>query len=338
MLNVSLIDWYPSFDFCQDVMSEILEQSLGTKFRLVDSHKMADVVFVGPYGVSHKLNPSFINSSAWKLYFTGENTVPDYRFVHHSLSFIRHDFSGRNFRLPLWWLHISYPNYRESTSFSRSESDEFLHTNLPLVKYRSCLSNRKSSVVAVFNHPDPLRLWTVQEIGKRMPIEKYGQCFGNGFEWGDHGYRKKIELISNFRFNYCPENSLHDGYFTEKILHARLAGCIPIVYADKYVNLDFNPRGIVNIYDFDSMAEFVDYCHRLLSNADEMERLVSEPVCTTMPDIASLVEFLRNSYSGFKNQTLLPCTDTVQPVVSAERLSYLRRFKRKVSKLLKSRM
>jgi hypothetical protein len=331
-MKISVIDWYPSFNAHNEMLWDVIEQALETKLCLVASHLKADIILVGPYGQSHKSKPDFINSAGWKLYFTGENSVPDFRFVHHSLTFIRHDFNGRNFRLPLWWMHLSYPEYRESVSFDRIESTEFFDTNRPLSKYQSL--EKVSEIIAVFNHPDPLRLWTIQALNQRLKVEKYGQCFGNGFAWGDAGYQRKIQLISGYTFNYCPENTVHDGYFTEKILHARLAGCIPIVYADKYVNLDFNPNGLINIYDFDSVREVAEYVAELAKDESALSAIINEPVCTNMPDMKLLSSFIYESFFDFANGNLQYCTDEILPVSEVDS-QWFPRAVRKLAALLR---
>ena len=38
------------------------------------------------------------------------------------------------------------------------------------------------------------------------------------------------------------ENQISDGYITEKLLHAKISGNIPIFYGDATVNKDFNPN------------------------------------------------------------------------------------------------
>ena len=43
----------------------------------------------------------------------------------------------------------------------------------------------------------------------------------------------KIEYLSRFRYNLCPENTCAPGYTTEKLFHAVLAGAIPIYWGHK---------------------------------------------------------------------------------------------------------
>jgi len=44
----------------------------------------------------------------------------------------------------------------------------------------------------------------------------------------------KIECISNYKYNICPENSVTEGYTTEKVFESLQAGCIPIYTGAKF--------------------------------------------------------------------------------------------------------
>ncbi|WP_020005449.1 glycosyltransferase family 10 domain-containing protein, partial [Brachyspira innocens] len=48
----------------------------------------------------------------------------------------------------------------------------------------------------------------------------------------------KIEYLKDFKFNICPENTISDGYITEKLFDAFKAGCIPIYNGDENIELD----------------------------------------------------------------------------------------------------
>ena len=48
----------------------------------------------------------------------------------------------------------------------------------------------------------------------------------------------KIEYLKNFKFNICPENTISDGYITEKLFDSFKAGCIPIYNGDENIELD----------------------------------------------------------------------------------------------------
>lgn len=42
----------------------------------------------------------------------------------------------------------------------------------------------------------------------------------------------KIQFLQKYLFNLCPENSLQEGYVTEKIFDAVIAGCIPVYWGN----------------------------------------------------------------------------------------------------------
>jgi hypothetical protein len=42
--------------------------------------------------------------------------------------------------------------------------------------------------------------------------------------------RDKIKTLSHYNFNLCFENCDEDGYITEKIIHALMAGCVPLYW------------------------------------------------------------------------------------------------------------
>ena len=56
---------------------------------------------------------------------------------------------------------------------------------------------------------------------------------------------RKEEYLRQYRFNLCPENSLGEGYITEKLFDSISAGCIPI-YWGKYLEPGIlNPEAIL---------------------------------------------------------------------------------------------
>ena len=97
-------------------------------------------------------------------------------------------------------------------------------------------------------------------------------------------YKSKIEIMKDYKFNLCPENSLYPGYYCEKLIHAKLAGCIPIYFADHYVK-DFRTSSFINIYDFLNLNELADYVYQLNQDKYELERLINEPLLHQMPTL-----------------------------------------------------
>ena len=62
----------------------------------------------------------------------------------------------------------------------------------------------------------------------------------------------------------CFENSLGEGYVTEKLLDARVMGCKALYWGDISCLSDFSKNGIFNIRDVDSFESAIDWCRKQL--------------------------------------------------------------------------
>jgi len=95
-----------------------------------------------------------------------------------------------------------------------------------------CIVNRYSENRRLNLLPERIRF--VQAMGK--DIDVYGRNSWNG-ENGWYNYpnyrgaaHNKIRTLRHYNFNLCFENCDEDGYITEKIIHALIAGCIPLYW------------------------------------------------------------------------------------------------------------
>ena len=53
-----------------------------------------------------------------------------------------------------------------------------------------------------------------------------------------------------------------------------------------------NPAAFVNLMDFNSLEEFVDYVSELYSDKDRMEQMISQPLFASQFDYNEAVDFL----------------------------------------------
>lgn len=88
-----------------------------------------------------------------------------------------------------------------------------------------------------------------------LPSEKY-QGMYKGKIPGSHSGEEKIEVLQQYRFCICFENSSIPGYITEKIFACFAAGCVPIYL------------GAPNILDYIPADCFIDY--RSFKNEEEL--------------------------------------------------------------------
>jgi len=109
-------------------------------------------------------------------------------------------------------------------------------------------------------------------------------------------YDVAVEVYSKYKFVISVENCYKDGYFTEKILLPILAKSIPIYWGHPKVFDYINKNRVIYLpdYDYDSLFKKLDV---LLTNDEEYERVVNEPVYT---DIGNPNVFNASFTSGLK--------------------------------------
>jgi hypothetical protein len=81
-------------------------------------------------------------------------------------------------------------------------------------------------------------------------------------------YQAKIDFMRRYRFALTFENSSAYGYTSEKIVHAFLAGCIPIYWGDPLIDTQFDKDSFIWIRDEDSVEEGIETIRKIDENTD----------------------------------------------------------------------
>ena len=63
----------------------------------------------------------------------------------------------------------------------------------------------------------------------------------------------KRTVTEPYQYHICPENSRHAGYYSEKIVDALIAKCIPLYWGDPEITLRFNPEGILRFETYEDL-------------------------------------------------------------------------------------
>ena len=79
-----------------------------------------------------------------------------------------------------------------------------------------------------------------------------------------------LNVLNQYKFVFVSENSIADGYITEKIFNCLFARTIPIYYGSKKISRYINHRAFIEIYTHD-LTEARD---RITNATDDM---LSEP-------------------------------------------------------------
>jgi len=189
-------------------------------------------------------------------YYTGENTRPNFKKCDYSLTFDFDTYEGRNFRLPLWYLYIDWFNVGSYGNPDWLIPESYLYGENEFTKKQK---NKFCSIV--YGSPHQSRVDAIENISNNYKqVDVFGKVNPN-HNLPD-GEKFKMDLISNYKFSLCYENSVTSGYHTEKLLHGKISGNIPIYFGSKTVNEDFNPKSFIDATDMDN-EELIDTISRI---------------------------------------------------------------------------
>uniref|UniRef100_A0A6C0ANR5 Alpha-(1,3)-fucosyltransferase FucT N-terminal domain-containing protein n=1 Tax=viral metagenome TaxID=1070528 RepID=A0A6C0ANR5_9ZZZZ len=203
-----------------------------------------DIHIFGPFGELWK------RIEGPKVHYTGENTDPvTDKSVILNIGFNDID-NPSYFRLPIWMLGINWFN---SDSSKLAEMKNPLP--LPLEACTTVKPSTRSKFCAfiVSNPKNTIRNQAFHALTNYKKVDSAGKLYnnvGNGIFaglGGGGGELKKYEFLKDYKFCLCYENESSDGYVTEKLLHAKAAGCIPIYWGASDVAKDFDERGFINL-------------------------------------------------------------------------------------------
>ena len=134
-------------------------------------------------------------------------------------------------RFPYWYNYVDWPQYPRGNfynRFGRLYRLEELMSPLPHP------IERKDRAVSISSHLDHPRRGLLSNLKSLMAVDSFGAA-ATRFSGG------KLDLMCEYKYAFCAENSVGYGYDTEKIPEAWVAGCVPVGF---YLNpfSDFNPE------------------------------------------------------------------------------------------------
>lgn len=287
MIKISFVDFWDGFDPNRNFFTGLFSSVCDI---VVVEPSECDILIFSCFG---SRNQMYMNKK--RIFYTGENLRPSYNGTYkdgrgfvvgkcdYSFSFDVNE-DKRNIRIPLWLIQIDwfnevdYGNPKFVMPYDGFINNEFMKKN----KVDFCSF--------VFNSNAPYRYEIIEKLSKYKKVD----CFGKPHEKTiPYGEMNKLNVISNYKFNICFENSLSCGYCTEKLIHAKYAGCIPVYWGDKYVNYEFNKKSFINLIEFDSVSSLCDKIIELDSNDKLYEEVKKEQTFATKDYAINLIESIK---------------------------------------------
>lgn len=241
----------------------------------------ADVMFFSVFGRENTMY-----KHCKKIFFTGENIRPNLNRCDYSFTFDFDDYRGRNFRLPLWYLYIDWFNVGTYENPQWLIPEAYLYGENEFTQ-----TSKEKFCTIVFGKLVESRLNAIQKMSEYKKVDVYGKV--NPHYILPDGEKYKLDLISNYKFSLCYENSVTPGYHTEKLLHGKIAGNIPIYYGDVSVEKDFNSNCFINSVNM-SNEELVEKVKEIDLNDKLYQEILNQPLFTNKVSLDPIRNHLFN--------------------------------------------
>lgn len=116
--------------------------------------------------------------------------------------------------------------------------------------------------------------YLMQEI-TRGRVSNHGKSYG-GVPLGT--YTDNSKILKDYKFTISIENSFIPGYITEKLINPFLAGSIPIYLGAPDVSKYFNKKAFIDVRDFDTFEECIDYVVRVDKDSELYDSYMKENI------------------------------------------------------------
>jgi GR25 family glycosyltransferase involved in LPS biosynthesis len=260
---------YPNYTFCGALYDKAL------------SAHTTHLLIAGPFGTTWK---SVVTIP--KVFFTGENwpISEDPAFSLYLSSGRRED--ATHMRLPTWMTFIDW--YSDATELPADSDANPIRfpVGLAMRSHPVSFSDRTHFCGFVVSNPTcTFRNRAFEAIYGYKPVDSGGNLYNNiggplslKYPGGGSGDLSKYHFFSDRRFSISFENAQSPGYITEKVLHAKIAGCVPLYWGDSNTDADFVPQSFVNVSSVSDPAILVKVIQKLEAHPEMCAKMAATPI------------------------------------------------------------
>ena len=269
-IKVKFCDFWNGFNSNDNFIVDILSQT----FDVVQSDN-PDYIFYSDFGYEH------LKHKCIRIFYTGENIVPDFNIADYAIGFHHIDFNDRYIRYPLYLL------YKNSIEMIVNRQKE---------RFKSCEKPKFCNFIYSNPEGDQSREIIFNKLNAYKKVDSGGKYLNN------IGYNvvNKYEFQKVCKFSIAFENSSTPGYSTEKILEAFAAETIPIYWGDPNIDTDFNGNAFINCHKYSSFDDAVERVIQIDNDDNLYKKILQENVFSKLDFIENkkieLSEFLNNIF------------------------------------------
>jgi GR25 family glycosyltransferase involved in LPS biosynthesis len=283
---IAFADWWPGFNYNSNFYLNALRHYYSTIVfegiqYTIDSKP--NLVLFGPYSQNWKQIPNDIP----KVFVSAENwNIPTDDSISFFLTSSRNE-DEKHMRLPTWMTFIDW--FSGSTTIPTDSQDNpiLMPLHYATTSHSKAFKNRQEFCAFVVSNPIcKERNEAFKAVNDYKRVHSGGALFNNiggqlalKYPGGGSGDLSKHHFFSNHKFTISFENSQASGYITEKVLHSKMAGCIPIYWGDKDTDTDFTSNSFINLSNIgDKPEKIVEIIKMLESNPDMCEKIANTPI------------------------------------------------------------
>ena len=282
-ITVAFSDMWPGFPFEHNYFIDALQREnpsvIGVEYK---EGVKCDVLLFGPFGSVWKT----ANQSVPKVYFSAEN-IPlpsDAGIALYLTSNSENNRLKNHIRIPTWHIFIDWFT-TETCAPSTASSENPIRLPLHLATHPHPISFSKRSSFCGFVVSNPMcevRNKAFEVLNSYRHVDSGGALYNNiggllslKYPGGGGGDISKHHFFAEKQFSISFENSQADGYVTEKLLHAKMAGCVPLYWGSTAALTDFVPNSFITLSNPDLI---VDIIKKLESRSDLCSVVSSTPI------------------------------------------------------------
>ena len=251
-------------------------KSLLEKHFILDSNPPHDYVIYGDYEYK------YLKYDCIRIHYCVELGTADFELDDYVIGYDYLDFGDRYIRYPYYLFRVSSISALYQTKDIQS-ANNYLE--------RGFCSYLSSNPLAMSNRDQFFEL-----LSHYKKVNSGGRHLNNL----DYIVVNKLDFLYKHKFNIASENSIYDGYTTEKIVDAFEAKTIPIYIGNPLIELEFNPKSFINASNFESLQDLVDYVKYIDNNEIEYMKMLAEPKIlekSLVPKEIELESFLLKIFS-----------------------------------------
>ncbi|MDR2396425.1 MAG: hypothetical protein LBD69_01015 [Puniceicoccales bacterium] len=291
-------------DFCADISgpSDIQGQkfvAMLKKYYNVEIGPNADFLFYSCWGDAFRQYKNCV-----KIFYTGENVVPNFNECDYAITCHPIHFGSRHFQY-----NSDVLSFKSCERMRLQVDQKCLHRKFCNFVY--CNASKGDGAI--------LR----QDFAKKLMHYKRVDCPGrvlNNMQQaivprgGGNAWESKVDFIKDYKFTIAFENASSEGYVTEKLVHPFMANSIPIYWGNPSVGTLLNTKAFINCHEYDDLDAVIRKVIELDQDDAKYLAMFREPITkekTVLNNEKNLEQFLvavieKGNVPFYKSQLYLP--------------------------------